>query len=42
MLCYGERFVRRGAAHAMLARFWNALWREPLVHFLALATLLFA
>jgi parvulin-like peptidyl-prolyl isomerase len=29
------------AAHAMLARFWNALWREPLVHFLALAALLF-
>ncbi len=41
MLCYGERFVRRGAAHAMLARFWNALRREPLVHFLALAALLF-
>jgi parvulin-like peptidyl-prolyl isomerase len=41
VLCYGERFVRRGAAHAMLARFWNALRREPLVHFLALAALLF-
>ena len=41
MLCYGEPFVRRGAAHAMLARFWNALRREPLVHFLALAALLF-
>ena len=41
VLCYGEPFVRRGAAHAMLARFWNALRREPLVHFLALAALLF-
>jgi hypothetical protein len=25
----------------MVARFWNALRREPLVHFLALAALLF-
>jgi hypothetical protein len=31
----------RGAAHAMSARLWNALRREPLVHFLALAALLF-
>ena len=40
MLCY------RGAclawcAHAMFARHWNALRREPLAHFLALAALLF-
>jgi PPIC-type PPIASE domain len=31
----------RGAAHTMFARLWNALRREPLVHFLALAALLF-
>jgi PPIC-type PPIASE domain len=31
----------RGAAHAMFARYWNALRREPLAHFLALAALLF-
>jgi peptidyl-prolyl cis-trans isomerase C len=38
----GHRHVTaRGAAHAMSARLWNALCREPLVHFLALAALLF-
>ena len=31
-----------GAAHAMVARYWNVLRREPLVHFLALGALLFA
>ena len=39
-LCYAGAQLR-GAAHAMFARLWNALRREPLVHFLALAALLF-